>query len=212
MYAGKMNNKLLLASGSASRKLLLQQSQIPFLVIGHNADEESCDWKEGDWKQSLEQLVSSIAIAKMDHALLPQGSENEIVFVLSADTLGEDSRGTIHGKPIDKDHAIFKIKALRGAGRCSTAFCLDKKKSISGSWVVQERIIKTVTAQYEFDMPDDWIEHYLKAVPTYLDISGGVTIEGYGAQFLKSISGSYSTILGLPLFELRQALEQIGFF
>lgn len=200
-------NKLLLASGSASRKKLLEQSQIPFLVIGHNADEQSCDWKK-----SLEQLVNSIAIAKMEHALLPPGNENDIIFVLSADTLGQDSCGTIHGKPIDKEHAIFMIKALRGHGRCSTAFCLDKKKSISGSWVLQERITHVVTAQYEFDMPDDWIEHYIKTVPTYLDISGGVTIEGYGAQFLKSISGSYSTILGLPLFELRQALEQIGFF
>ncbi len=200
-------NKLLLASASASRKLLLQQSQIPFLVIGHNADEESCDWKK-----SLEQLVSSIAIAKMDHALLPHGNENEIIFVLSADSLCQDSRGIIHGKPVDKDDAIFKIKALRGTGRNSTAFCLDKKKSISGSWVLQERITQTVTAHYEFDMPDQWIEHYLHVVPTYLDLSGGVSIEGFGAQFLKSINGSYSTILGLPLFELRESLEKIGFF
>ncbi len=42
--------------------------------------------------------------------------------------------------------------------------------------------------------------------------SGAVAIEDYGAQFLKTVDGSHSAIIGLPLFELREALDELGFF
>ena len=60
-------------------------------------------------------------------------------------------------------------------------------------------------------MPDNWIDIYLEKTP-YLDVSGGMAIEKYGNQFLKTVQGSYSTIIGLPLFEVREALEKLGFF
>ena len=38
-----------------------------------------------------------------------------------------------------------------------------------------------------------------------------MAIEGVGSQFVKSIDGSYTAIVGLPLFELRTALLELGF-
>jgi predicted house-cleaning NTP pyrophosphatase (Maf/HAM1 superfamily) len=40
---------------------------------------------------------------------------------------------------------------------------------------------------------------------------GAGRIEDFGENFLKSVNGSYTTILGLPMFELRRALKEIGF-
>ncbi|MCX5922118.1 MAG: Maf family protein [Candidatus Dependentiae bacterium] len=45
-----------------------------------------------------------------------------------------------------------------------------------------------------------------------LEAAHTIAIEEFGAQFLKVIHGSYLTIVGLPLFELREALEELDFF
>lgn len=44
-----------------------------------------------------------------------------------------------------------------------------------------------------------------------MDCAGAVTIEEFGMQFVKEIHGSYSNIIGLPLFEVRHALKTLGF-
>ena len=116
-------NTLLLGSNSASRKKLLQDMQIPFQIIGHRSDEQVCDWNK-----PLEQLVESIAIGKMETVIIPDEFKNQkTCYVLTADTLGSDSTGAVHGKPTDLNNARVMIKALRGTGKVATGFCLDKK-------------------------------------------------------------------------------------
>lgn len=203
-----MSHILYLGSTSASRKQLLEEARIPFELVLQSADEAKCDWNL-HWQK----VIENIALYKMEHVILPEeAKQKKHVFVLTADTMGVDSDGVVHGKPFDKNDAIAKIKALRRGGKVGTAFCLDRKRFKDGIWVIEERIMEFVSADYEFDMPDAWIEKYFVAVPNYMKVSGAITIEGYGAQFLKSLNGSYTTVLGLPLFEVRQALERIGFF
>ena len=195
-----------LASKSPSRHKLLSDSQIPFAVIGQEADEAKCDWG-----LPLERLVQSIASYKMEHAILPAGKENDICFVLTADTLSQDLDGTINGKPADLADAIAMIKRARAGSRLATAFCLDRKIYRNGSWNVEKRIERCITATYIFDIPDQWIEPYINTTIA-LSASNAIAIEEYGAQFLKTVDGSYSTIVGLPMFELREALEELEFF
>jgi septum formation protein len=202
-----MKQILCLGSTSRSRQQLLREAQIPFKIVPQLADETVCDWG-----LPFLQLLETIAVYKMNHVQLPDDHEKEVCFVLTADTLGCDIDGVIHGKPRDREDAIKKIKALRRGGSVATAFCLDKKIWKGDSWRVEERILECISTRYVFDMPDSWIELYLEAVPHYLDIGGAITVDGFGAQFLKEIQGSYSTILGLPMFEVRGALEKLGFF
>jgi septum formation protein len=197
---------LYIASKSSSRKMLLEQMGINFTVIEQNADESKCDWS-----MPLQRVVENIAQYKMDHALMPIGQEGEIAFVLTADTLGEDTTGAVTGKPTDVADAIEKIKRACGRNRCGTAFCLEKKIYQDGKWRTQQRIVRYVEASFEFDIPHDLIAEYIR-VSGALETAGAIKIEGYGAQFFKSINGSYSTIVGLPLFELRAALTQLGFY
>lgn len=200
-------NILYFGSKSQSRKMLLDESQIPFVVVDQNADETACDWN-----LSLPQLVLSIAVYKMQHVMLPDGKhEGDICYVLTADTMSHDKMGVVHGKPVDKADAIAKIKASAAGSYLCTAFCLDRKVWRHGGWVIEERIADVVSAEFIFLVPENWIDIYLEKTP-YLDVSGGMAIEKYGNQFLKTVQGSYSTIIGLPLFEVREALEKLGFF
>jgi len=197
---------LYLASTSASRRQLLQEAKIPFILAGQSADETSCDWN-----LPLQQLVESIALQKIEHALLPEGNENDIGFVVAADTLGTDTQGVIAGKPLDKHDAMAKIISYRTGATTGTAFCIDRRRWQEGQWHVEQRIIGYAQATYIFDVPDAWLEWYLQQVP-YMHVSGAVAIEGVGAQFLKELRGSYTAVVGLPVYEVRQALKDLGFF
>jgi len=199
-------NVLLLGSSSQSRQRLLSEANIPFVMIGHTADETACDWG-----LPLQKLVESIALSKMEHVVLPQGEEGQQCFVLTADTLSQDIYGNITGKPIDREDARQKIKDSRGRTYTGTAFCLDKRIYRAGAWQVEHRIVRFVGAHCQFIVPDNWVENYLEN-SLGMQASGAIAIEEYGGLFLKEVQGSYTTIVGLPLFELREALSEVGFF
>lgn len=202
-----MNNKILLGSSSASRQQLLKDVGIPFQLVEQLADETKCDWT-----LPLPQVVENIARYKMEHVVLPAtATEGETIFVLTADTLCQNNDGTIHGKPVDRADAIKKIKETRGGASVCTAFCLDKKVWRAGAWQLEKRIEQHVRAEYDFNVPDEWIETYFDH-SLGLKASGAIAIEQFGLMFLKSVNGSFSTIVGLPLYELREALDSLGFW
>lgn len=200
-----MNNTLLLGSNSRSRKMLLTEAQIPFKEIGHTADESKVD-------RALPflELIPAISRYKMEHVVLQKGKEGEIAYILTADTMGITSDGVVQGKAKDKEDAIKMLKALGKQCTTATAFCLDKKIFKDGVWNIEQRIEKVVQTHYDFNVPDHWVERYFTYSPG-LSTASAIAVELYGAQFLQSINGSYTTIVGLPMFELREALEIVGF-
>lgn len=213
---------LYLASQSRSRRLLLVQSRIPFIVISQSADETTFNMK-----LPVQELATLIARAKMEHAVIPQdhlqqaslgfsssnpsGTDGAECFVLTADTLCVDSDGTICGKPVDWEDAKRMLMRWRSGCTVVTAFCLDKKMYNDGQWHTKERIERCVTTRIMFDIPGEWLNEYLEQTPS-LSVAGAMAIEEYGGLFVQSIEGSYTNIVGLPLFELRQALSKLGFF
>lgn len=198
---------LYLASQSSSRRELLELSKIPFTVINQDADEMACDLVNG-----LEAAVMDIALSKMNHAQVPAGTaEGDICLVLTSDTLVEDADGALCGKPVDRDDAVAMLRNARRGSRVATAFCLDKKIWRNGTWEILDRITQVVGARYCINIPDDFLEKYFDQIVVY-NCAGACFIEGFGMQFVEYIDGSYSAIVGLPVFEVRAALHKMGFF
>lgn len=198
---------LYLASQSSSRQYLLREAKIPFTLLNQSADEHACDWS-----LRVEDVVSNIARHKMTHVIMPSGHEGQIAYVLTADTLTQDSTGKVHGKPGSYQEAVATLQALQPVCRVATAFCLQRKKFVAGSWVVDAERLVCVVSECEFDVSGAWIDRYFANSPIGWNAAGGMAVEAYGMQFLKSIQGSYSGVIGLPLFELRMALDELGFF
>lgn len=201
-----MKYTLFLASSSASRKQLLHESKISFQVVAQDADESVVAHVGG-----LQNIVTQLAELKMKHVIMPQGQEGQIVFVLTADTLNETVYGKILGKPQSKEDAISMLHDFRSGADVGTAFCLQKREYKNGKWMILESVTEYDVSHCIFDVPDDLMEWYVSQVP-YLSVAGGVQIEAFGEQFVKEIKGSYSTIVGLPMFKVRQALQKMGFF
>ena len=200
-----MNKKLFLGSKSRSRQELLKQSQIPYEIVNQDADETVCDWNK-----PFKEIVASIAEYKMEHVVLPAGDTIGTCFVVTADTMTCNTDGSINGKPVDRDDAVQKIKSAKDGAITGTAFCLDKKIWRDNVWQTAQRIERYAQGSCSFNVPDEWLDIYL-AQP-FIYSSAETVSQGFGAQFVKEIHGSYTAIIGLPMFELRQALTEIDFF
>ena len=182
-----------LASSSPRRKALLEEIGLSFDICPSNIDE---DIKQGE---SPAEHCLRLAEEKAKEA----AKNVETGWILGADTIVFiDNR--ILGKPSNVNEAQEMLTLLRG--RCHkvlTAFCLlNASTDATIKRIVESRVkIKNLT--------DKEIEDYLKTGEP-LDKAGAYAVQGIGNFMVESIEGSYTNVVGLPMEELRQALEELG--
>ena len=184
---------LYLASRSARRQQLLRQIGVEFSCRATDVDESSLDGEEAAV------YVERLAIEKAQDVAGSAGQDNAVV--LAADTavvLG----GRIIGKPANRDDAREMLRALSGKEHqvfTAVAVFADGKTAtrLSISEVTMRPLGKALIERYwQTGEPEG------KA--------GGYAIQGYAAGFIESLTGSYSGVMGLPLCETVELLEQAG--
>lgn len=121
--------------------------------------------------------------------------------------LGADTEvvldGVIFGKPRDAADAVRMLTMLSGRSHqvlTAVAFCWEQR-------VVAEISVSSVT--FRALTPDE-IDRYI-ATGEPFDKAGAYAIQGRAASFVSRIDGSYSGVMGLPLFETATSLAAIGF-
>ncbi len=202
---------LYLGSQSQPRQNLLKLADIKFKVLEHKSAESVVEPSD-----DFEKYVIAIACDKMQHLQFPEVSQikEKRIFVLTADTLIKTVRtNQILGKPRDLEHAKEMLRILRDQPiDVFTGCCLQlMKQSGRTHWEIEKRQCWATGAQVEFSIDEESFDFYFGKEPWALHACGGGVIEGVGQAFLKSINGSYTSVLGLPLFELRQGLKRLGF-
>jgi len=205
-----MRDFIYLASQSASRKQLLDLADIAYKTISHSSDEI-----ETDTSPEFSKRVLAIAQGKMRTIISPDYHDQtgRAIFILTADTLIRSTKSNqVLSKPRDIHHAREMIGILRDEpAEVVTGCCLEKRSYENGVWRVIEHVSWTTSSIAEFIIDESMVDRYFEKTPFFLNISAGCAVEGFGQSFLKSVNGSYTGILGLPLFELRQALKTLGF-
>ncbi len=201
---------LLLASSSSSRQQLLREAGIDFRSVAHRFDENLIH-QQGDHAV----IVKTLAQCKA-RAVDLDGVQESSIIVLAADTLVSDREGVLFGKPRNYDHAVETLKSIRQGARVVTGVCCRRlervvERGVVG-WMVSGELCEVVGADVSMDLPDAWIPIYLAGHKDFLYTAGALAVEGFGAQFVTAIQGSYSTVLGLPMVQVRSMLEQLGFF
>jgi len=122
--------------------------------------------------------------------------------VLAADTtvaLGN----SILAKPVDREDAVAMLKQLSGSThQVYTAVAVKFYDSVKETLSVTEVRIR--------ELADDEIRRYVSSGDP-LDKAGAYGIQGKASMFIESINGSYSGVVGLPVFETAQLLGNFGF-
>lgn len=201
---------LFLASQSSGRRELLEKSGISHQIITQNADEEQVK-NTG----SFYDYILAIAQYKMKHVQLPEYKDggSNYLFVITADSLTfDEKKQQLYGKPKDRADARRMLAQKRGCVvEVATACCLHKKRFNGTEWVTEAYKEWVTSGKLEFFVEDAEVDSYLDNLPDALHASGAGVVEGFGLNFVKSMSGSYTAITGLPLYELRQALSSMNF-
>ena len=121
--------------------------------------------------------------------------------VLAADTV-VSLKGQIFGKPENSAHAEEMLSALSGQTH-------EVLTAVAMIELDRARVhLSTSTVQFR-DISKREIRAYLTVNEAH-DKAGAYAIQGMAAVFVAKISGSYSGIMGLPLFETARLLEEFG--
>ena len=190
----KSEGFIYLASGSPRRRELLQQIGVPFRVIGADLDETALRG------ESPLAYVSRLAQAKAGLGWERSRASGHAP-VLAADT-AVVLEGGILGKPSGMKDAIAML--LRLSGRAHEVLTAVALRTVTGSEVKVSRSVVTFRSIDSSEARAYWET----AEPS--DKAGAYAIQGYAAIFISDLKGSYSGVMGLPLFETAELLKAAG--
>lgn len=185
-----LNFDLYLASESPRRRELLQQLGVRFKVSPANLSEQA---KSGE---SPSELVKRLATEKALH-IWQSLDEPQRKPVLGADTIVciDDQ---VLGKPMDKQSGIRMLQQLSGrVHEVLTGVALVSQQHSVCVNVSKVSFKKLSLAEIE--------RYWLSAEPA--GKAGSYAIQGYAAAFISHLDGSYSGVMGLPLFETTELLQ-----
>lgn len=194
---------LILASQSPRRRQLLQQLGFEPFCLASDVDETPIPDEK---PQTLVlRLARAKAVACAARADLDQhaGGAHLSRIILAADTV-IDLQGQVLGKPQSELEGIGMLMALSDrehqvhTGVCVLCADTDVVHSMVVSTQVSFCKISVETAR----------KYWISGEPE--GKAGSYAIQGLGAQFVVHLSGSYSNVVGLPLFETSELLEQVG--
>jgi septum formation protein len=200
----QLDRSIYLASRSPRRRELLTQVGVRFhLLLFRDKPETDAELDEtplaGEQPAAyVERVARAKALAgwkRLEQRNLPRAA------VLSADTtvaIGE----RILGKPADRREAADMLRALSG-GRHQVLTAVAVKHESQFECVLQ-------VSEVEFrPLSGDDIRQYV-ATGECDDKAGAYAIQGRAAQFVAELRGSFSGVMGLPLYETAQLLERMG--
>lgn len=183
-----------LASGSPRRRELLAQVGVPFVTLIASIDETALPDEPAE--RYVERLAREKALAGL--ASLPSAAD---AVVLGADT-AVVLDGRILGKPLDRADALATLAALSGREhQVLTAVALVAGQRVE-SRVVASRV------RFRPLRPGEAEAYWATGEPC--DKAGSYGIQGLAAVFVSQLEGSYSAVVGLPLCETVQLLEEFG--
>lgn len=186
----KIERKLILASASPSRKMLLEQAGLDFEVVVSGVDETvPPDYTPAQTVEALAQRKGRAV-----QALRPEAP------IIAADSVVSID-GLILGKPKDDEAAKATLRRLSGCTHeLITGVCL----LING----QMDLFHQVTRVTFYPLTEEEIAEYV-ALGESRGRAGAYGIEGIGVVLVQSIQGDYPNIVGLPVAETIRHLHKL---
>lgn len=191
-----VNKRIYLASRSPRRRELLKQIGASFDLLIPDVNEAPLE-KEAptDYVLRISRIKAEVGWMRVVERKLPRFP------VLAADTVVVVGRRII-GKPSGRPGAVEMLRLL--SGRSHKVFTAV---SVARAGRLEQRL-SVSTVRFK-PLTEHEIQHYV-ATGEPLDKAGAYAIQGRAAAFIEKIEGSYSGVMGLPLYETTQLLAEFG--
>jgi septum formation protein len=191
-------SKLYLASASPRRKELLAQIAVsPDYIIPADVDETPLK------REAVNKLTARLAKLKATKV----AHDIDYGYIISADTAIEIGGKTL-GKADTDEHVRSMISKL--SGRKHRVYTTVIVSFIEDNKIVKsiQKTVKTIISLKRITSNE--LDSYIESKQG-IGKEGGFFIQGAAEKFVKSINGSYSNIVGLPLYETNNLLISIGY-
>ena len=190
--------RLVLGSGSTTRRRLLEAAGLPFAVIVPEVDERAIEAATPGADSA--DLAAALARAKA----LAVSAETPGALAIGADQTLSLGSEALHKSPT-RENALRTLTRLSGrTHRLSSAFALAQ----DGRIVAEDADFAKMTMRA---LDEAALSLYLDAAgPAVLGSVGVYQWEGLGAHLFERVVGDHSTILGLPILKLLAALRRLG--
>jgi septum formation protein len=192
-----------LASQSPRRQELLQQLGVRFELLLPRPDEDAEALEAEQPGETPHDYVLRVCAAKAEaaHARLV-ASGRPVAPILTADTTVTID-GAILGKPADADDAFAMLTRLAGREHdvLTAIAAVDAQGAVLPAVLSRSRVRFAAA-------PADSLRRYV-ATGEPMGKAGAYGIQGRAAEFVERIDGSYSGIMGLPLFETASLLRTV---
>ncbi len=194
------HTKLVLASGSPRRKQLLAQLDIEFDVLEADIDEQAHENEHpGDMTLRLAETKAKHVYQKLGVGHRVLGGDTTVALCnLTKDANTENSKFSILGKPRNRVEAYKMLSQL--SGKTHLVFSAVALMDASGC---QSRVSETRVIFRKLDPSE--ISAYCDSEDPY-DKAGGYGIQGLAGNFVTDLQGSYTGVIGLPLWHVHQLL------
>ncbi len=188
-----LSGQFILASASPRRQELLRSVGLKFKTIPAHVNE---NYIKGE---SPNQHVRRLSFNK---AMVIAGKYPD-AWVLGADTIVVIDK-LVLGKPKNKSQAREMLSKLSGRiHKVYTGFTI-------ACMVAKVHKIKVITSAVQFKtIGKEELKWYTACKEPY-DKAGGYAVQGKGSYFIRSIRGSYTNVIGLPLSEVLEELKSLG--
>jgi septum formation protein len=179
---------LRLASVSPRRRELLTQIGVPHVVTGAHIDESVHSGERAhDYVQRMARTKAQ-TVWEQDLSLPVLAADTTVVL-----------EGMVFGKPADRADALRMLRLLSGrTHEVLTAVALASNAGLALRMSVSAVRFRPIGA-------DEIARYWESGEPR--DKAGAYAVQGLGAVFIESLSGSYSGVMGLPLFETSELLR-----
>lgn len=184
---------LYLASQSPRRRQLLEQLGVPFLVVDVDVPEQR------EAGESPSDYVSRVAQAKARAGHMALNTDAAIVLGADTEVVLDDD---VFGKPADDNDAKAMLRRLSGR----THQVISVLWAVSGEAEHRETCVSRVRFA---DLSVPQIDAYV-ATGEPFGKAGAYAIQGRGGSLIEHLEGSYSGVMGLPLFETARLLSRFA--
>ena len=182
--------KLILASTSPRRREMLAALELKFTVSGVEIDERCLD------DETAEDMVLRLASEKV--AAVQSGRSDRVIGADTAVVLGD----AILGKPRNRDEAVAMLLSLSNRRhRVLTGVALRGPDGVKTA-------LSETNVYFHAISQDEAHAYWQSGEPR--DKAGAYGVQGLGGAFVERLDGSYSGVVGLPVFETVQLLQNAG--